>query len=185
MDVLSHCLEAVAATNASPVSTALAQAAFRTALELLPDSYAGHTAPRGQIHLAATMAGMAFDNAGLGACHALSHALGGAFHLPHGRLNGILLPHVVQYNLTASARPYASLAAYCGFSGARSLIFALKGLRRQLALPGSLTEAGLDRRTVLAEAERVCAAAEADPCARTNPRPVARKDFRTLLEQAL
>lgn len=135
MDVLSHCLEAVAATNASPVSTALAQAAFRTALELLPDSYAGHTAPRGQIHLAATMAGMAFDNAGLGACHALSHALGGAFHLPHGRLNGILLPHVVQYNLTASARPYASLAAYCGFSGARSLIFALKGLRRQLALP--------------------------------------------------
>ena len=164
-------------------TTALASAAFRTTLEQLPASYAGDISVRGRIHEAASMAGIAFDNAGLGVCHALSHALGGAFHLPHGRLNAILLPPVLRFN--APAAPYAALAAYCGLSGARGLIFAVQRLRRRLELPETLTAAGLERSEVLAKAEALCAAALADPCLAANPRPVTADDLHRLLEAAL
>lgn len=183
MDVLAHCLEAVAAKNASPFSDAFAMHAFQAALELLPASYRGETDVRGRLHCAATMAGIAFDNAGLGACHALSHALGGTFHLAHGRLNGILLPHVLEFN--APFAPYARLAQYCGLHGVHGLIFALGRVRRQLRLPSTLTEAGLSRETVLAHADDLCRAAADDPCALGNPRSVTQDDFRTLLVKSL
>ena len=183
MDVLAHCLEAVVAKNATPFSDALAGCAFRTVLERLPASYRGERGVREEIHCAATMAGIAFDNAGLGACHALSHAIGGAFHLPHGRVNGILLPHVLQFN--GSQDGYRRLAALCGLSGQNALGFAVKRVRRQLDLPGTLTEAGLSREAVLAKADAVANAAANDPCSATNPVPAAHADYLTLLTQAL
>ena len=183
MDVLAHCLEAVVAKNATPFSDALAGCAFRTALALLPASYRGERGVRGELHCAATMAGIAFDNAGLGACHALSHAIGGAFHLPHGRINGILLPHVLQFN--GSQDGYRRLAALCGLSGQNALGFAVKRLRRQLGLPSTLTEAGLTRETILSKAEAIATAAANDPCSAANPVAAAPADYRTLLTQAL
>lgn len=69
---------------------------------------------RGDVHLAASMAALAFDNAGLGACHALAHALGGRFHVAHGRLCAMLLPHVIAHHAAEDPHPYAALAAACG-----------------------------------------------------------------------
>ena len=185
MDVLSHCLEAVAAKNASPVTDALAMSAFRTALHLLPASFDGKTDVRREIHIAATMAGLAFDNAGLGICHALSHALGGAFHVAHGRLNGILLPHVLRFNAEAAHEPYARLAAFCGLSGPHGLIFALQRLRSRLRLPATLTEAGIAREELLKAEGALCQAALRDPCGESNPRPVTEEALRSLLRSAL
>ena len=56
MDAVSHCVEAAAAREASPVTDALAHSACRTLLRLLPRSFAGETAVRGDVHLAASMA---------------------------------------------------------------------------------------------------------------------------------
>ena len=149
MDILSHCLEAIAATGATPFSDALASHSFSLVLQKLPASFRGDTQVRGEIHLAATMAGMAFEQAGLGVCHALSHALGGAFHLPHGRLNAILLPAVVQFNAQSVADRYAKLARQCGIGGSgdaiavRNLVSALRRLRKTLRLPDTLKQAGI------------------------------------------
>lgn len=185
MDVVSHCLEAIAAKNASPFSDALAMSAFDTVRKLLPKSFSGDTSVREAVHDAATMAGLAFDNAGLGACHALSHAIGGKFHLAHGRINAILLPHIITFNAEARPEPYRRLAAFCGLSGIRALTAAIVRLRAALKLPDTLTQAGLQSENVLAAADELCQAAQADPCSQGNPRPVTAADYLALLRLCL
>lgn len=166
-DVLTHALEAFVAKNASPLTDALAQAAFRTCLRDLKSSFHGDLEARARIHTAATMAGLAFTGAGLGICHALSHSLGGATHLPHGRLNAMLLPHVLH-----PGPKLAQLARAAGLEGVsdtmaiRSLRSALLQLRRSLGLPATLAEAGFSGKL---QQDEVIAAALADPCCATAP----------------
>ena len=174
-DVLSHAVEAVGAKNAGAVSDALAQAAFRDAFSHLGASYAGNTRVRLTVHKAATMAGMAFSSAGLGLCHALSHSLGGMFHVPHGRLNAILLPAVVAVNAEAVGEKYAALARAAGLGGTatavgvRNLKNGLVRLRKELDLPGTLAQVGVKPSLVRQKAGEIVAAALADPCCATNP----------------
>ena len=158
MDAVSHCIEALVAKNASIFTDALASHALKILLEKLPLSYRGDVCARGEIHCAATMAGIAFDHAGLGVCHALSHAIGGMFHLPHGTINGILLPSVMR-------NAYEK-------SGARNMILAVERLRRALELPETLTKAGLERHRVIEKLQEISQAAASDPCMSTNPKPM-------------
>lgn len=185
MDAVSHCVEAAAAREASPVTDALAHSACRTLLRLLPRSFAGETAVRGDVHLAASMAALAFDNAGLGACHALAHALGGRFHVAHGRLCAMLLPHVIAHHAAADPHPYAALAAACGLPGVRGLTGTIVRLRARLGLPASLPEAGVPREAVLEAETDVLKAALADPCASQAPAPLTRDALQALLRQVL
>ncbi len=174
-DLISHALEAIAATGAGMVSNALATDAFCTAWQLLPRSFQGDTTVRLSLHDAATMAGMAFSAAGLGMCHALSHSLGGEFHIPHGVLNAILLPAVVDVNASACQGVYATLARRAGLSSGtdpialRALKNALTGLRRQLNLPDTLARAGVKPAQIRLKMDALVAAALADPCCNTNP----------------
>ncbi len=174
-DLISHALEALVATGAGPVSHALASEAFCNAWQLLPRSYHGDTAARLPLHNAATMAGMAFSGAGLGLCHAVSHSLGGEFHIPHGQLNAILLPAVMEWNAAACTGLYAGLARRAGISTAtdpialRALKNGLIRLRRSLNLPENLTQAGIKAAAVRQKMDELVAAALADPCCATNP----------------
>ena len=174
-DVLAHALEAVAGRNASPITDALARDAFRTAYSLLPASYGGDPSVRLAVHQAATMAAMAFSQAGLGICNALAHSLGGQFHVPHGRLNAILLPTVVSYNGVAAGAAYTALARQAGLGGSaeaialRNLKNGLVRLRRELRLPATLAEAGVAPRDLQRNLGAIVEAALADPCGKTNP----------------
>ena len=174
-DVLSHALESFVATNANPITQALAGSAFTTAFGSLRASYRGDIRVRGALHLASTMAGLAFSQSGLGMCHALSHSLGGVFHIPHGRLNAILLPEVVACNASVAAPAYARLARLAGLGGTadtmavRNLRSGLIRLRKELGLPATLREAGVDMQKLWHHSEAIVSAALADPCMETNP----------------
>ena len=109
-DVLTHAVEGYTASNAGTIPDLLAQDAFRTAFACLPASYAGDKSVRLRLHMASTLAGIAFSRSGLGLCHAMAHVLGGRFHIPHGRLNAILLPAVISGNAPAAQAKYARLA---------------------------------------------------------------------------
>ncbi len=189
MDVLAHCLEAMASKNASPFSDGYAAMAFRWCYQNLSRSFDGDPSVRGTVHAAATMAGLAFDHAGLGISHALAHALGGRFHVAHGRLNGILLPAVLEYNGAACLGQYAELARVAGIEGGterlllRNLITALRRLRRRLHLPETLTAAGIAPADLDSALDALVTAALADPCCQTNPRTPTRQDLTDLLRQ--
>ena len=187
-DVLCHALEACVAKGAGMLSDMFAREAFRIAYASLPASYAGRQEVRLKIHLAATMAGMAFTEAGLGLCHAMSHSLGGMFHVPHGRLNAIVMPEILSCNAHAAGKKYADLARAAGMGGSadavaiRNLKNGLIRLRRELHLPETLAQAGVDPRAVWANVGEIVRAVLADPCCASNPVPVDDFMVRRLLE---
>jgi 1-propanol dehydrogenase len=188
-DALTHALEAYTAKNASPITDALALGAFRDVYQLLPRSFGGQQSARPGVHSAATMAGLAFTQAGLGICHAMAHSLGGQFHLPHGRLNAILLPAVITCNAPAAGEKYAALAQALGLEGravslgVRNLRSALVRLRRELGLPETLAQAGLSPADVCQKAPSIIQAALSDPCCTTNPLPVTEAMVRQILTE--
>ena len=175
MDVIAHCVEAIGGKNSTVFTNALAVSAYDSVMKLLPASFDGDKTVRGTIHYAATMAGIAFDRSGLGLCHGLSHALGGMFHIPHGKLNGILLPKVMAYN--RSHAPYDLLGS--------NPIFDVTRLRKRLRLPQTLQDAGIKAQDILSHADTLCEAALSDPCTGTNPRPVTPDACRTILRACI
>ena len=188
-DVLAHAVEACGAKNAGTMTDILAREAFSSAFAALPASFAGRKEVRLKVHLAATMAGLAFTQAGLGLCHAMAHSLGGLFHVPHGRLNAILLPSVISCNAGAVGAKYAQLARAAGLGGSadtiavRNLKNGLIRLRRDLDLPETLAQAGVSPRTVWASAGQIVKATLADPCCATNPVMVDDFMVRRILEE--
>ena len=185
-DLISHAMESWAATGSGTISEAMALEALKLAFLYLPKSYAGDLSARLPVHKAATMAAMAFSCTGLGLCHGLSHALGGQFHIPHGRLNAILLPAVMDVNAPAAAHRYRMLAAHLGFGtgtmAQRNLKSALLRLRKNMGLPETLAQAGIHSEQLQAHMEPLVKATLADSCCRTNPTPVDEATVRRVLQ---
>lgn len=165
IDVIAHAVEAYVAVGATAFSDALAEKAFVLAWQNLPGAYRskGESEEKGAMLYASCLAGMAFQSAGLGICHSLSHALGGRLHMPHGRLNGICLPKVIVFNAAnpASARRYSKLAGLCGLAPTpRALAGGIGRLLTALNMPKTLA---------VDEPSAVAAAALEDRCTAANP----------------
>ena len=133
--------------------------------------------------VASCMAGMAFNAAGLGVCHSMAHALGGRFHVPHGRLNALLLPGVIQFNAVEqrTAEKYARLAKLCGLAAnPRALSSAVTRLRSGLKIPLKLPVPAQEFRAAL---PGLAAAALQDVCLPGNPRPVTAGEIEAMLRE--
>lgn len=185
MDALTHAIEAYVATNANEFSDALAEKAIRLIFDYLPEAYhdGNNAIAREKMHQASTMAGIAFNAAGLGINHSIAHACGAKFHIPHGRLNAILLPEVILYNaglegylntdLNPAADKYAYLArmlrlpATNSAIGTRSLIKSIEKLRAGLGMPADFK--GYDIEYTEAVKEDIAQSALQDRCTNTNP----------------
>ncbi|NJE10601.1 iron-containing alcohol dehydrogenase [Thermococcus sp. MAR1] len=136
LDVLVHGIEAYTTKVANPFSDAMAIKAIKTVYRWLPLSVKGDEEARARVHYAATMAGIAFLNARLGLCHAMSHKA--AWIGPHGLLNAIFLPYVMEFNAEISdyaRKRYAEIARELGFQNAKDLIEVVKELNEMLGVP--------------------------------------------------
>ncbi|MGI5946348.1 MAG: iron-containing alcohol dehydrogenase [Lachnospiraceae bacterium] len=100
MDALTHAIEAALAKRATPFTDKDAYWAMEVIAENLPKAVADGSCEeaRSMMAYAENAAGMAFSNAGLGMVHAMAHALGGHYNLPHGICNAVLLPYVLEFN---------------------------------------------------------------------------------------
>lgn len=99
LDALGHALEALVANQSNPLTDALAEKTIEEVMVSLPRAASGDEEAVARIHLAATMAGIAFTNGGLGLIHAVAHPLGATLRLHHGTVVGIVAPRVVEYNM--------------------------------------------------------------------------------------
>lgn len=194
LDVLTHAIEAYVSIVASDYTDALALHAIKLVFEFLPRSYKnGSSDPiaREKMHNASCIAGMAFTNAFLGINHSLAHKLGGEFHIPHGRANALLLPYVIEYNgesnpskFTAwpkygeykAPERYADIAKILGLpaktpeEGVKSLVKAIKDLIKEVEIPSSIKELGVDEKKYLSVIEELSYKAFEDQCTTANPR---------------
>ena len=192
MDVLTHALEAYVSNMASDFTDGLAEKAVQLVLENLENAYNDGTnkQAREKMHNSSTIAGMAFTNAFLGVNHSIAHKIGAEFHLPHGRINAILLPYVIRYN---SSRPskfvsfpkyeyfiadkkYATIAKKAGLKadtveeGINSLIERIKELNNNLNIPKSFKEAEISEDEFLSKVDMLADRAFEDQCTTANPR---------------
>jgi len=192
MDVLTHAIEAYVSVMASDYSDALAEKAIKLVFEYLPKAYHNgqDKKAREKMHNASCLAGMAFTNAFLGINHSMAHILGGKFHIPHGRANAILLPHVIkfnaetpgklvafpQYEYPQAAKRYAMIARFLGLpaktteEGVDSLIKAVRELMTELNIPLTIAKAGVNKKIFMAELDEMADIAFNDQCTGTNPR---------------
>lgn len=192
MDVLTHAIEAYVSVMASDFTDGLAIKAIQLVFEYLPRSYknGNDKLAREKMHNASCIAGMAFTNAFLGINHSLAHKLGGEFHIPHGRANAILLPHVIEYNASKPSKfvsfpkyetfiadkKYAEIAKALGLpastveEGVQSLIKAIKDLMKELNLPMTIAECKVDKKEFLSKVPMLAEKAFEDQCTTANPR---------------
>jgi alcohol dehydrogenase class IV len=107
---------------------------------------------RENMALAATLAGLAFSNAGVALVHAMEYPVGGAVHVSHGAGNGLLLPFVMRFNLPKRVKEFAQLAARLGAnpsipldatSAAEAAIVEIERLRTDIGIPTRLRDIGV------------------------------------------
>jgi alcohol dehydrogenase class IV len=119
MDALVHAIETYVSMNATPFSDISASKAIALIAKYLPMAFAKSENIEARYHVsfASLLAGLAFASGGLGAVHALAYPLGTEYHLPHGRTNAIMLPHVMEFNLIGNRSRYALIAEMMGKGG--------------------------------------------------------------------
>jgi len=186
MDALAHATEAYVAANHSDFSDPLALKAIQMIKDNLLKSFNGDKDARDKMHIAQCLAGMAFSNALLGIVHSMAHKSGAVFHIPHGCLNAIYMPFVIDFNKTVCAERYAEIARHIGLTGNTTdeLVEAYKnfsiGLSKQLEIPLTLKEYGVEEDYFKANVDRISVNAVDDACTGCNPRPTSAKEFKKI-----
>ena len=94
------CTGSYVSTDHNEFSAALAEKAIEICGVFLLRAYldGNDMHARQKMHVASCLAGLSFNTAGLGITHSMAHQLGAMFHIPHGRANAMLLPHIVEFN---------------------------------------------------------------------------------------
>ena len=187
MDALTHALEAYVSTYATPETDRYAEMAAKMIYEALPvvREEPKNVEMREQLLVASFLAGMAFTRTYVGYVHAFAHSIGGRYGVAHGLANAVLLPHIMEYYLPASAPRLARMAQICGISGdsdestrARAFVESIAAMNQTGGVPERLAEfprAEID--AVIKEAFQECHGTY--PVPRYYTRPAAR----ALLEQ--
>ncbi len=151
VDALTHAIEALFALNANPLTDKDAAWAVSAIMEFLPRACANGSdeEARTMMAYAEYTAGSAFSNSGLGMVHAMAHALGGHYGLPHGVCNAVLLPYVLAFDMgfeEGLARfPKVALAMGLPFDGgyvqtAQAVIASVQNLCRTVGIPAKLSD---------------------------------------------
>jgi alcohol dehydrogenase class IV len=192
IDALTHAVEACNNAWSNDFSDGLCLQAAKLVFGYLPRAVADgdDLEAREKMSNAATLGGLVITNTNISLAHALSHSAGALFHLPHGRVTGLILPLTVEYLSNGGVGRYTEMAHVLGLceqdsedSGAR-LAKAIRGLLLQIGQPLSLQEMRVPRQLFEAELEALCDRTEMDAGLVMAPRIPDREEMKRLFECA-
>lgn len=187
MDSLVHSMEAYMSKKANQVSDLFALQAIRTIVKWLPEAYknGSNLEARKQMAMAATLAGISFDQSSLGLVHALAGPLCGTYHLHHGLGVATLLPATLEFDAPAiPADRWDALRDALGLAAdakPADLADFARNLLQSLDLPTRLSEVGLKAEDISAIAESATKMAMIG----LNVRPATAEDCQKVLEAGL
>ena len=204
MDVMTHAIEAYVSLNNNEFSGALAEKAVEICGQFLIRSYNDNndSHARRKMHIASCLAGLAFSSASLGLNHGMAHQLGAQFHIPHGRANAILLPHIIQYNSNIfknsrsrkeyepCVQKYCNMARILGvynlneITTIHALISYMRFMCTEMNIPLSISEmGGISESEYKARIPAMAEAALRDGTTATNPRTPTKEDIMNIYQK--
>ncbi len=191
MDAMTHAAEAIMSTRTMPPADALAIHAIRMIAANLPAALQDGTdmEARSAMLVASSCAGQAFQNAYVGIVHAMAHALGGMFGVPHGLANAIMLATGMEYNASAVPEKVALIGETMGVpltgnkeEDAKSAIKKMREFTSKLGIPLKLADAGVDG----PKTDDCARLALSDPSIYTNPQmPESADEIAELLNKCM
>ncbi len=189
MDALTHAIEAYVSSAHSALTDIHALSAIGLIVVHIEEAVSTRRTleTMGYMMQGSMEAGLAFSNASLGAVHAMAHSLGGAYDLPHGECNSILLEHVVEANFEAASLRYCIIAEKMGIPVGELEIFEVKKLllqkirtiRERVGISGFLKMDGP------MDLDALATSALNDPCMITNPKSFTKEEVKAIYERII
>ena len=152
------------------------------------------------MHIASCLAGLAFNSASLGLNHGIAHQLGARFHIPHGRANAMLLPHIIEYNADINkhskgrreypkaVEKYVNVAKLLDVNNfneittVRALVSWIQFMMKEMNIPMSVSQIGIDKTEYFNAIDSMATKALEDACTATNPRVPSKAEVVQILE---
>jgi alcohol dehydrogenase class IV len=194
MDALTHNVESYLSPAYHPLCDGIALEGARIAARSLRTAVREphNIAARSDMMMSSMMGAIAFQK-DLGAVHSCAHALSTVADLHHGLANGIMIDHVMRFNMPSAIAKMAELAHVVGAAvpgtlpeaSAEGFIDWLARLKADLAIPATLSAYRGKRQVTEADIEALADVAINDVCHQTNPRPCTRQDFKRLFAEAM
>lgn len=191
IDALCHAIESFTSRKAQPLSRTFSLSAAKRIFANLAAcvSDPGDVEARTQMSIAATEAGIAFNNSSVTIIHGMSRPIGALFHVPHGLSNAMLMEACLNFAIDGAYAEFAEVARYCGLSdaendavAARDLMAAIHELLAAVGIP-TLEEFGVEREAFEAAIDKMAADAEASGSPANTIKPVTQADMRAIYEE--
>ena len=180
MDALTHAVESYINKNNDDFCKFMSKGAVEGLCAYLPLSYEkGDVENRQKVHNFQCLAGLAFQNSGLGMDHGIAHAFGGRFGTSHGLLNAVALPYVLKYNARDEAVK-ADLDELSRMIGA-DIIKTIEGFNAQFGVPKTFRKMGISEEDFNAHYESLLDNSMKGSTAR-NPVPMTREEMDKVLK---
>ncbi len=192
MDALTHAIEGYVSRNGSVITDALNLHAVRVIGSSILEATANtdNIEAMNKMVQASTSTGIGMANGGLGLVHGISHAIGAQYDAPHGIVNAILLPYVLEFNWIADPYKFAQVGEALrvntwGLSvedAAKAAVEKVRTLTKEVGIPEKLSVIGVDKENIEVLTD---IAFNDELYMAPNPRKATRQDIYNILESAI
>ena len=188
VDAITHAVEARSSQWRNYYSDIFAEKAIELITNNLPLVLMDpeNRKAREEVHIGASMAGIAFSNAQVGLAHAMGHSLGAHFRIPHGMTVALYLPQVVEFSEPEAKESYKALMMKLPEEFRKgNLANSLKAFFMAIGQPLNIKDCGIDRENYMKKMDSLVSLAEESTGGITSPREATSTQLREIFEKVI